>query len=154
MNAYTIFKNVHSYNRYIILALLIFVLVRALIGWMGNKKYEKLDSATSGALVGFTHLQLVMGFILYGALSPWTQQAFQDFGAAMKDPMLRYWAVEHMAMMLLAVVFIQLARTLSKKATDDTTKFKRSAICLLIAVLLVLGSLIPKGLLLSNSVAW
>jgi hypothetical protein len=154
MNAYTLLKNIHSYNRYIILALLAFVLVRALIGWLGKRDYQKLDNATMGSLVGFTHLQLVIGFILYGGLSPWTQQAFQDFGAAMKDSMLRYWAVEHMAMMVLAVVFIQLARTLSKKAPDAIGKHKRTAICLLIALILVFGSLVPKGLLLSNSVAW
>jgi hypothetical protein len=154
MNTYTLVKNIHSYNRYIILALLAFVLIRSLIGWLGKREYAKLDGATSGALVGVTHLQLVLGFVLYGALSPWTQTAFQDFGAAMKDTMLRYWAVEHVAMMVLAVVFIQLARTLSKKATDPTVKYRRSAICLLIAVLLTLGSLVPKGLLLSNSVAW
>jgi hypothetical protein len=154
MDVYTIFKNIHSYNRYIILALLAFVLIRSLVGWLGKRDYEKLDNATAGALVGFTHLQLVMGFILYGALSPMTQMAFQNMKAAMKEPMLRYWAVEHMAMMLLAVVFIQLARTLSKKSADATVKHKRTAICLLIAVVLVLGSLVPKGLLLTNSVAW
>jgi ABC-type maltose transport system permease subunit len=149
---YELLKTIHSYNRYVLLALLAFVLVRSLIGWLGNKPYDKLDNATSGALVGFTHLQLLVGIVLYAGLSPLTQQAFQDFGGAMKNSMLRYWAIEHFIMMLLAVVFIQLARTLSKKASDDTTRHKRTAIYLLIATLLILGSLVPKGLLLTSTV--
>ncbi len=148
---YTLLKNIHSYNRYVLLALLLFVLVRALIGWLGNKSYEKIDNATSGALVGLAHLQLLVGLILYAGLSPWTQQAFQNFGAAMKDSMLRYWAVEHFIMMLLAVVFIQLSRTLSKRAPDGATRHRRTAIYLLIATLLIFGSLVPKGLLLATS---
>jgi hypothetical protein len=148
MTFYTILRDLHSYNRYILLALLIFVLVRSLMGWLGNKSYEKVDNATMGALVGLTHLQLLGGLILYAGLSPYTKMAFADFGAAMKDSTLRYWAVEHISMMIIAVIFIQLARTLSKRSTDATTKHKRVFIYLFIGLVLILGALVPKGLLL------
>lgn len=150
MDTYQIFKHIHHYNRYIILALLLFVLVRSLMGWLSNKSYVKLDNTLMASLLGLTHFQLLTGIILYAALSPWTQTAFADFGAAMKDSNLRYYAVEHFAMMLIAVVFIQLARTLSKKATDPTTKHKRTFIYLVIGLLLILASLVPKGLLING----
>ena len=45
-------------------------------------------------------LQMLLGLLLYGMLSPFTRQAMQDFGAAMRDSTLRFWAVEHLTMML------------------------------------------------------
>ncbi len=147
---YTILQTLHSYNRYLLLALLVFVLFRAYSGWLGRKDYAKLDNATGGALVGLTHLQLLLGLILYAGLSPYTQSAFADFGAAMKSEWLRYFAVEHISLMLIAVVLIQLGRTFSKKATSPEKKHRTVAIYTSIAVLLIVLSLAPKGLLFSG----
>ncbi|MCC7244228.1 MAG: hypothetical protein IT269_00995 [Saprospiraceae bacterium] len=140
----------HSYNRYALLLALIYVLFRAYSGWLGKKRYEKADNTASAALLGLTHLQLLLGLIQYFFTSEWTRAAFADMGAAMKSPMHRYFAVEHISMMLLAVVFIQLGRTLSKKAADDESKFKKLAIYTTVAVVLILASLAPKGLLLGS----
>lgn len=140
-------STLHSYNRYLLLAALIFVLIRAYTGWLTRKPYEKLDNTASAALLGLTHLQLLLGLVLYAFTSPWTQTAFADFGAAMKDPTMRYWAVEHITAMLIAVVLIQLGRTLSKKATDSTDKHKKLAIYTTLATLIIVGTLAQKGLL-------
>jgi len=90
---------------------------------------------------------LLVGLVMYAFTSPWTQTAFANFGMAMKDPTMRYWAVEHLTAMLIAVVLIQLGRTLSKKAADDTTKHKKLAIYTTIATLIIVGTLAQKGLL-------
>jgi hypothetical protein len=140
----------HSYNRYLLLAALAFVLFRSFSGWLGKKPYEKMDNTGSAALVGLTHLQLLLGLIQYFGTSTYTKAAFADMGAAMKNGLLRYFAVEHIAMMVLAVVFIQLGRTLSKKAIDDNAKHKKVAIFTTIALLLILGALVPKGLLFGS----
>ena len=124
---YDILNNLHSWNRYILLLALIFVLFRAYSGWLGKKQYGKADNAASAAALGLTHLQLLLGLLLY-VTSPRTNEAFADMGAAMKNPWLRYFAVEHMMVMLIAVAAIQVGRTLSKKATNDEQKFKKLAI--------------------------
>ena len=54
---------------------------------------------------------------------------------------------ELIALSLIAVVFIQLGRTFSKKATDETEKHKKSAIYTTIALLIIVGTLAQKGLL-------
>ncbi|MEY2637389.1 MAG: hypothetical protein RLZZ197_1867 [Bacteroidota bacterium] len=41
------------------------------------------------------HTQLLIGLVLYLALSPVTTAAFADFGAAMKDSATRLILVEH-----------------------------------------------------------
>ena len=40
-------------------------------------------------------LQLLLGLALYLVLSPNTSAIFGNFGAAMRDPVARFWAVEH-----------------------------------------------------------
>jgi hypothetical protein len=146
---YPILVELHAYNRYLLLAALVFVLFRAYSGWLGKKPYEKADNAGSAALLGFAHLQLLLGLILY-FVSPRSTVAMADMKAAMKDEWLRYFGVEHITVMLLAIVMIQLGRTFSKKATDDTEKHRKLAIYTTLGVLLIVLSLAPKGLLLAR----
>jgi hypothetical protein len=62
-------------------------------------------------------LQMLLGLLLYLVLSPFTAEAFKDFGAAMKNSGLRFFAVEHLALMLTAVVLAHVGRVLARKAT-------------------------------------
>ncbi len=143
-------STLHSYNRYLILAALIFVLFRAYTGWLNRKPFEKTDDTASLVLLILTHLQLLIGLIMYAFTSTWTQTAFANFGAAMKDSMMRYFAVEHITAMLIAVVMVQLGRTFSKKAADDTRKHRILAIYTTIALVIIAGTLAQKGLLLGT----
>lgn len=136
---YTALFHSHNLIRWILLILLIFVLLRAWSGWLGKGSYQKIDKITGGMLVGFTHLQLIIGLLLYFVYSPITQAAFQDMGAAMKDSHLRFYAVEHIFTMIIAVVLIQLGRTFSKKAKTDIEKHKKVAIYTTVALLLIVS---------------
>jgi putative Ca2+/H+ antiporter (TMEM165/GDT1 family) len=86
-------------------------------------------------------LQLLSGLILYFFLSPITKLAMSDFGAAMKDAGLRFYAVEHISMMLIAVVLVHIGRAKSKKAKTDSGKFKIATIFFLIALVLMLAAI-------------
>lgn len=143
----TFLTTLHSYNRYLILAALVFVLYRAYSGWLGRKPFEKPDNTASLVLLILAHLQLLIGLIMYAFTSTWTQMAFANFGAAMKDPMQRYFAVEHILAMIIAIALIQLGRTFSKKATNDTEKHRKLAVYTSIALLIIVGTLAQKGLL-------
>jgi hypothetical protein len=136
---YEFVKSTHNSLRWVLLALLLFVIIRHWLAYLQKKNYSKLDNATAGALVGMAHLQLILGLLLYFGLSPITKAAFSDFGAAMKDPQLRMYAVEHFATMLIAVALIQIGRIVSKKAADDASRFKKMAIYATIALLLMLS---------------
>jgi hypothetical protein len=67
-------------------------------------------------LVIAVDVQALLGLMLYFFLSPFTHLAFADFGAAMSNPALRFWAVEHATMMLLAVVVVHVTRVLGRTA--------------------------------------
>ncbi|MBK8968570.1 MAG: hypothetical protein IPM36_18260 [Lewinellaceae bacterium] len=146
----TFLNTLHSYNRYLVLAAMVFVLIRAYNGWLNRKPFEKADNTASVVLLGLAHLQALIGLIQYAFTSTWTQTAFANFGAAMKDPMMRYFAVEHITAMLIAVAFIQVGRSLSKKATDDVSKHRKLAIYTSIALVIIVGTLAQKGLLFGS----
>lgn len=146
----TFLITLHSYNRYAILAALVFVLIRAYSGWLGQKPFEKADDKGSLVLLILSDLQLLLGLALYAFFSNWTQTAFADFGAAMKDPMQRYFAVEHIAAMLIAVGLIHAGRSTAKKAGDAKGKHKKLAIFTTIALLIIVGTLAQKGLLFGS----
>lgn len=132
---------IHSWLRWIIAFILILVIYRSYLGWLKKSEYCKIDNIFGGVLIGCTHLQLLIGLILYFALSPISQAALGDMGFAMKNANLRFWGVEHIFTMLLFVVFIQISRTKAKKAINSTKKYKTTAIyCTIAAVLLLLGT--------------
>ena len=70
-------------------------------------------------------LQTLLGLLLYFALSPTTRAVFGDFGAAMRDPAARFWAVEHVSMMMAAVVLAHLGRVLARKARTPAARRTR-----------------------------
>jgi hypothetical protein len=145
-----IINSIHHYNRYALLAVLLFVLGRSLAGWLSRRPYEKLDSTLGGILVGLAHLQLLTGLVQYFVTSSYTKAAMADMGAAMKNPLLRYFAVEHLTGMLLAVILIQVGRTRSKRQLDSTTRHKTMAIFTIIATLVILAVLGSKGIIVGG----
>lgn len=127
---------VHNLLRWIILPVMLFVLVRAYMGWMGKKPFSKIDNAFGGALIGLAHLQLLIGLIIYFS---------NDFFAllkaegTMKDATARLLALEHPLTMIIAIVVLQLGRTFSKKAANDEARFKTIAIYTTISLILILA---------------
>jgi uncharacterized membrane protein len=113
----------HSGLRYLVLALLVAVIIKSSIGWFSKKPFTALDNKLSLWLLITTHLQFLIGLVLY-FVSPFVQ----FHSETMKDPGIRYWTVEHIFAMLIAVVLITIARVSSKKMTEDAAKHKRLAI--------------------------
>lgn len=130
----------HSYLRYIILILLTVVIIASLLGMISKKAYTDGDNKLGLYLFIATHLQLLLGLILF-FISP----VVQFSGAAMKDATTRYWLVEHNSAMLIAIVFITLARTTSKKMTDGRAKHRRMFIFNLIALVIIVLTISISG---------
>lgn len=139
---------IHSWLRWFLLAVLLFVLVRSFIGWFSKSAYSKADNLAGILAIAFAHTQLVLGLVLY-FMSSNAYAAIQREGmkGAMKDPNLRAWSVEHITMMIIAVVLIQVGRSLSKKQKTDAGKHQRMAIFVVMALAFIfLG--IPKDRLM------
>jgi hypothetical protein len=108
---------------------------------------EKTAADRWGAIfVGLLDLQLVLGLLLYFALSPTTAAIRADFGAAMRDPVARFWAVEHLTMMFAAVVVAHIGRVLARKATTPGARRTRMLFCYAIATLAIIVAIPWPGM--------
>ena len=132
---------IHNIVRWIVLISGLIAAVKALIGWFGSKEWSNLDDQLGLIFTISLDIQLLLGLVLYIFLSPITTTAFRDFGAAMADGDLRFWAIEHIFMMVLAVILAHIGRALSKKAVEDKAKFKRAAIFYTLAILFILAAI-------------
>jgi len=102
------------------------------MGFVNRKPYANTDNKLSLFLFISTHLQLLLGLLLF-FVSP----VVQFSGDAMKNAATRYWLVEHNTAMLIAIVFITLARTTAKKMSDSTAKHRRMFIFNVIALVII-----------------
>lgn len=144
MSAYSIFLALHNYSRWLVLGFGLWAVLRAATA--NRQVWTKADNIAGASFVGSMHLQLLIGLVLYLGLSPWGLQALQrDGGAVMKDPTGRFFAVEHIAGMIVAVICAQVGRSLSKKETLTTAKHRKALVWFGIALLLVL-LMIPWGI--------
>lgn len=85
-------------------------------------------------------IQLLLGLSLYVFFSPATVAVFEDFGAAMRDPVARFWAVEHVSLMLCAIVLAHVGRVLARKASTPSAKRTRLLISFTLALVALLAA--------------
>lgn len=89
-------------------------------------------------LVMVVDIQLLLGLLLYLVLSPFTATALRDFGAAMRTPALRFWAVEHAATMLVAVIAVHVGRVLARTARTPEARRTRQVVSFGLATVLMI----------------
>lgn len=141
---YEILLYLHSWGRWLVLIGAVWALFRTYSGWQNRRAFLRTDNTASVFFIAMLHLQLVIGLLLYFVYSPYAQRALSDMGSAMKDRELRYWGVEHIFAMVLAVIIAQVGRTRSKRASSDLLKHRRAFVFFLVALVIILLS-IPWG---------
>ncbi|MBK9732860.1 MAG: hypothetical protein IPO83_16530 [Chitinophagaceae bacterium] len=136
---YTFTKDIHSYWRWIILALAVIVLIKYLYGWFGKQKFTSTDNRLNLFFVTALDIQLLIGLALYIFLSPVTKAAFQSGESIMANPGYRFSVVEHPITMLLAIILAHVGRVMVKRSTTDVVKFKKGAIFFGLSLLFILS---------------
>lgn len=132
-------KILHSYWAYLVLFALIVAVANAIIGLAGKKEFEAKDIRISLFALIFSHIQLLIGLVLY-FVSPYFQ-AFSEQGmaAVMKDPTLRLYLIEHPFTNILAIVLITMGWSKHKKKVASNDKFKSIAIFYTLGLLFLLS---------------
>jgi hypothetical protein len=130
---------IHSVLRYLILLLILIVLVQSYKGLSNQLPISKTQNKFSLALLVSSHLMLVLGLYQYifGANG---LALFKSNGSAvMKDSTLRFFGVEHIAVMLIAIALITIGRIWSKRGKSNLQKNKRIFWYTFFALLLILS---------------
>ena len=138
---YTGLLHTHNLFRWLVLAVALLAIVLAFSGWFGKRNWKKIDNISGLLLTMFVDIQLVVGLILYAFVSPITRSAFADFGAAMKNEVLRFYAIEHFVMMLIALILVHIGRSKSKKAVVVNKKHRSAAIFYTIGLVIILAGI-------------
>jgi hypothetical protein len=132
-------KMLHSGWAYITLLVLIFAVVNVLIGLTSKKEFKDKDLRISLFTLIVTHLQLIIGFIAFFVSAQFAYVLDNGMGAAMKEPEIRLFVLEHPLMMILAIAAITVGFSKHKRQTTDNSKFKTIAVYYGIALIFVLS---------------
>ncbi len=82
------------------------------------------------------HFQLLIGIALY-----FTSPKVVFSASSMKDAVLRFFLVEHPAMMILAIILITIGYVKANKAEDDLKKSRLLMIFFTSALILILAAI-------------
>ncbi len=126
----------HSGLRWILILLFLTSLMLLYITAFGKKKGA--TAARKFALITLivTHIQLIIGLVLY-FISPLV--VFSS--SSMKNPVYRFYLVEHISLMLVAIVLVTIGYSTAKKIEDQVVSARKMFYFYLVGFLLILISI-------------
>ena len=127
-----IINHLHSGLRWVALILLIWAIVNA----FSAKHFEKKHKMVNLFALVTLHIQLVIGLIQY-----FTSAKVQFSEGWMKEPLLRFYGMEHLAGMLLAIILITIGYSKAKRKENDADKFKVIRLFYSIGLIIILLSI-------------
>ena len=106
-----------------------------------GKPFTAADKKAGLFLLIASHTTLLIGLYQW-IVGPWGLKNIQNvgFSAVMKDPVYRFYGIEHMTGMIIAIVLITIGRRASKKNIPDAVKHKKTFWFFLIALVIILAS--------------
>ncbi|MFD0749494.1 hypothetical protein ACFQZS_05025 [Mucilaginibacter calamicampi] len=137
---YSTLLTLHSLTRWPVLGSLLFALFWAYRGWLLNKEFTTFDDRVRTIATSFAHIQFVLGLCLY-FISPIVSYFLHNFGTAVHERVIRFFGMEHVTMMIIAVGIITVGSGKAKRLKTDKEKFKTMAVWFTIALLVILSSI-------------
>lgn len=137
---YNLFLHTHSIGRWILLLLLLIAIFNSLVA--GRRPYIRTDNRTGLILTIVADLMFLVGLVLWFA-GPKGYAYFKgnDMSTVMNDPVMRFYGVEHISLMLISIILIHIGKAQGKKAIGDRAKHRRTLIFYSLALLLILVSI-------------
>lgn len=135
---YSLILFLHSWLRWIVVALGIVAVVSALRSRAAGRDYTRADDRRGLWFIITLDLQVTLGLTMYLFLSPFTRAGLQDPAAAMRSSVLRFFLIEHVVSMVLALVAAHMGRVRTRRAQTGPEKHQRAASGALLALLCIL----------------
>ncbi|MCI0670850.1 MAG: hypothetical protein L0Y64_10345 [Myxococcaceae bacterium] len=135
--SYLLVLVLHSYLRWGVVVLGVLSLGTSLLAWARGRAWLPRDRTLQRLFVAALDAQVLLGVVLYVALSPLTPRSLADLRAAMSSSLLRFFSVEHVTAMLAALMLAHVGAVKSRSAPPTAARHRRWALWLLFALLLV-----------------
>ena len=110
------------------------LLLLAIYNAFTANNYEKKHRLVNMFAMISLHTQLLIGLALY-----FTSAKVQFTEGWMKVAMYRFYGMEHLTGMLIAIVLVTIGHSKSKKATESAAKFKAIKLWSVLALILILA---------------
>jgi hypothetical protein len=137
---YAILLNAHSYWRWIVVLAAIWALVQAYSGWFGKRAWSDTDSRSSKFFVIALDIQFLLGILLY-IVSPLIRAFLNDMSGSMAITEIRFFAMEHALMMVIAIAIAHIGSTRVRNASTDEAKHRNTAIWYTISLIILLAAI-------------
>ncbi|HMN59250.1 MAG TPA: hypothetical protein PJ988_02730 [Anaerolinea sp.] len=135
---YSILLPIHNILRWIVLLTALYAIGRALAGWLGKKDWLRADFRAGMWYTMALDLQLLVGLLLYFAASPLVASALRNFGGAMQNPEMRFFAGEHIFLMVLALGIAHGGPTPSRRGAAAPVKHRWAALLFGLSLVVIL----------------
>lgn len=133
-----ILQTLHNLGRWGAVILGLIAIWRAFSGWLSKKDYTVADNRAGMLFNIVFDVQLLLGIFLYFSKG-WFGVLTADFSAAMSSG-TRFFAIEHLVMMVVAAAAAHIGRSQSRKATEAINKHRRAAIWFALSFVLMLAA--------------
>lgn len=137
---YEVLLRLHSFTRWLVLISLVVAIIVAYKGWLGKKSFTPFANKVRHITATVAHVQLLLGLLLY-FISPLVQYFLTYFKEAVHQREYRFFGMEHISMMVIAVTLITIGSSSAKRKTNDTTKYRIMALLFTVALLVILSSI-------------
>ena len=124
----------HSGLRWVALILLLVAIGRA-FARKNKGLYEQSDRMINMFAMVTLHIQLVLGLILY-----FTSPKVVFVEGWMKVSQARFYGLEHILMMVIAIALVTIGHGKAKRGTDPAKKHKAIAVWYTIALIIILAA--------------
>jgi cytochrome c553 len=116
---YAVVLFVHSWLRWVVLLAAIWSLFGSARAVAQRRAVGVEDERRFRVFVGLVDAQFTLGALLYLWLSPIVRSAFADLGVAMRSTPLRFFAIEHITAMFLAVASVHIAQVRARRVPTE-----------------------------------
>jgi hypothetical protein len=110
-------------------------------GLVRKRNYRRSDLLASLVFNVALYFQLFLGFLIYYLLRTSLEGPMWEVPDTQNDASLRFWAIEHIALMIFALFLTQLGRVFIKKSKDPYRKFRASLFYFGTSLFLILFSM-------------
>jgi hypothetical protein len=130
---------IHNLLRWAVVLFGVWTLINAMTGFFGKRSFTANDNRSNLFFMISCDIQLLIGLVLYFS-NGWFDK-LKNFTQYKAIPSERFFAMEHMSMMLLAWILVHVGKATVKKAGTDAAKHKRMLIFFGLAIILILASI-------------
>ena len=131
--------NIHSWLRWLVIGTALWTILRSAMA--SGRPWTPADSRSLRIFTIVLDVQMLLGLLLYFVLSPIMKAALSNMGETMRHAGPRFFAVEHVFGMVIAIALAHIGAIKVRKAANDARRHRLALIFVGLALLAIFLSI-------------